>query len=235
MNVSVRELIGSARERFASRDYYGALLCLEDLDGSARAYADVHHLRGLCLTMLERAEEALAEFDRALELNPRYVEAHLHRGLVLNQLGRNEAAAAAFDAALEAEGPAVAGLSGPIAARLANEHARLGEHYAEAGATREAIEQYRRAVALGPAFHDLRMRLARLLLEGGNPLGAREELSAILDARPDWIEARVQFGLARYLAGDVSGARDTWRHCQGERPDLERINAYLAMVERIPE
>lgn len=235
MHVSVRELIGSARERFASRDYYGALLCLEDLDGSARAYADVHHLRGLCLTMLERAEEALFEFDRALDLNPQYVEAHLHRGLVLNQLGRNADAAKAFDAALASEGPAVAGLPAPVAARLANEHARLGEHYAEAGATREAIAQYQRAVELGPRFHDLRMRLARLLLEGGNPLRAREELEEILAARPEWVEARVQFGLARYLAGDVHGARDTWRHCLSERPDLERINAYLAMVERIPE
>ena len=49
MNVSVRELIGSARERFGAHDYYGALLCLEDLAGSAREYADVHHLRALCL------------------------------------------------------------------------------------------------------------------------------------------------------------------------------------------
>ncbi len=235
MNVSVRELIGSARERFASRDYYGALLCLEDLDGSARAYADVHHLRGLCLTMLERSDEALGEFARAIALNPRYVEAHLHRGLVLNQLGRNAEAAEAFEAAVAAEGPAVAGLSGPVAARLANEHARLGEMYAEAGAVAEAIGQLRRAVELGPAFHDLRMRLARLLLEGGNPLQAREELAAILASRPDWIEARVQYGLARYLAGDVSGARDTWQQCLSERPDLERVNAYLAMVERIPE
>jgi hypothetical protein len=79
------------------------------------------------------------------------------------------------------------------------------------------------------------MRLARLLLEGGNPLRAREELEAIVAARPDWVEARVQLGLARYLAGDVSGARDTWQHCLADRPDLERVNAYLAMVERIPE
>jgi tetratricopeptide (TPR) repeat protein len=235
MNVSVRELIGSARARFAARDYYGALLCLEDLAGSARSYADVHHLRGLCLTMLERSDEALDEFDRAVTLNPRYVEAHIHRGLVLNQLGRMAEAATSFAAAQAAEGPPVAGLSAPVAARLANEHARLGEQYAEAGALHEAITQYQRAVELGPIFHDLRMRLARLLIENGNPLRAREELEAILAVRPDWIEANVHLGLARYLAGDVAGAREVWRGCLDERPDLERVNAYLAMVERIPE
>jgi predicted short-subunit dehydrogenase-like oxidoreductase (DUF2520 family) len=78
------------------------------------------------------------------------------------------------------------------------------------------------------------MRLARLLLDGGNPLRARDELERIVSVRPDWAEARVQLGLARYLAGDVSGARDTWQACRDERPDLERVSAYLAMVERIP-
>ncbi|MGD9522347.1 MAG: tetratricopeptide repeat protein [Gemmatimonadales bacterium] len=234
MNVSVRELIWSARARFGARDYYGALLCLEDLVGSARAYADVYHLRGLCLTMLERPDEALEQFGRALDLNPRYVEAHLHRGLVLNQLGRTSEAAEAFQAAQRAEGPPVGGLSAPVAARLANEHARIGEHYAEAGALPEAIREYERAVSLGPMFHDLRLRLARLLIEGGNPLRAREELERILELRPDWIEASVHLGLARYLAGDVAGARLVWQGCLAERPDLERVNAYLAMVERIP-
>ncbi len=235
MDVSADSLLAEARERFANRDYYGALHCLFDLEGAGRAFADVHQLRGLALSMLDRPDEALAEFDKALAMNPRYVEALLHRGLVLNQLGKGDEAAAAFGAAGSAGGAPVAGLSGPVAARLANEHARLGDLYADAGALTEAIVEYRRAVQLGTAFHDLRLRLARLLLEAGNPLQARDELETILRARPDWIDARVQLGLARYLAGDTAGARDLWLACQADRPDVERIGAYLAMVERIPE
>jgi tetratricopeptide (TPR) repeat protein len=235
VDVSSRGMLELARERFANRDYYGALLSLDDLAGSGRAFADVHHLRGLAFSLLDRPDEALDEFDRALSLNGRYLEALLHRGLVLNQLGRADEAAAAFAAAAAAEGPAVAGFSAPVAARLANEHARLGDLYAEAGALGEAVLEYRRAVQLGPAFHDLRLRLARLLLEAGNPLQAREDLEVILAARPDWVDARVQLGMARYLAGDAAGARDTWRACLDARPDLERVAAYLAMVERIPE
>jgi tetratricopeptide (TPR) repeat protein len=224
-----------ARERFANHDYYGALLSLEEVAGSGRAYADVYHLRGLCFSLLDRPDEALVEFDRALVLNSRYLEALLHRGLVLNQLGRAPEAAAAFAEAAAAEGPPVAGFSAPVAARLANEHARLGDLYAEAGALAEAVLEYRRAVQLGPNYHDLRLRLARLLLEAGNPLQAREDLELILASRPEWIDAQVQLGMARYLAGDAAGARDTWRACLASRPDLERVGAYLAMVERIPE
>lgn len=235
MDVSTRGTFDIARERFTNRDYYGALLSLEDLTGSGRAYADVYHLRGLCFTLLDRPDEALQEFDHALALNSRYLEAHLHRGLVLNQLGRGAEAATAFELAAAAEGPPVAGFSAPVAARLANEHARLGDLYAEVGALAEAVLEYRRAVELGPNFHDLRLRLARLLLEAGNPLQAREDLEVILEVRPDWVDAQVQLGMARYLSGDAAGARDTWRACRDARPDLERISAYLAMVERIPE
>jgi tetratricopeptide (TPR) repeat protein len=223
-----------ARERFANRDYYGALLYLDEVPDTGRPYADVHHLRGLCYSLLDRTDDALAEFDRALALNPRYLEALIHRGLVLNQLGRTEAATASFAAASAMEGPRVAGLGAPFAARLANEHARLGELYAEAGALAEAVLEFRRAVDLGPTFHDLRLRLARLLLEAGNPLQAREELEMIVAARPEWIDARVQLGLARFLGGDAAGARDTWRACLAERPDVERVSTYLAMVDRVP-
>jgi hypothetical protein len=45
----------------------------------------------------------------------------------------------------------------------------------------------------------------------------------------------VQLGLCRYLAGDVAGAREVWLACRANRPDLDRVNAYLAMSERIPE
>jgi predicted TPR repeat methyltransferase len=78
------------------------------------------------------------------------------------------------------------------------------------------------------------LRLARLLLEAGNPLQAREVLEEILADRPEWVDARVQLGLAHYLAGDSSAARTIWQACQSQRPDLEGIAAYLAMVERIP-
>lgn len=233
MEVSAEGLYSAARERFANRDYYGALLCLEEVVAAGREYADVFHLRGLCYSMLDRPLDALAEFDHALTLNPRYVEAHLHRGILLNQLGRHTEAGVAFEVAAAVGGPAVAGLSAPIAARLANEHARLGDMYAEAGALLEAVGEYRRAVELGPGYHDLRLRLARLLVQAGNPLQAREELERILGARPEWIEARIQLGLSRYLAGDVAGAREVWRACLADQPGHELVRAYLAMADRI--
>jgi tetratricopeptide (TPR) repeat protein len=234
MQVSADHLLAQARERFAVQDYYGAVHFLEELLGSGRSFADAHHLLGLSLALLGQRDRALGEFERALALNPRYIEANIHRGILLNELGRAAEAEQAFQTAATHGEQGIAGYSRPVAAQLANLHAGLGEAYAEAGALAEAIEEFRRAVTLGPAFHDLRYRLARLLLEAGRPLEAREELETILREHPGFFDAVAALGLAHYLAGDAAAAREVWDRCQRGRASDVRVDAYLAMAQRLP-
>ena len=234
MHVSADHLLAQARERFAVQDYYGAPHLLEEVVASGRSFADAHHLLGLSLALLGHKERALASFERALELNPRYIEANIHRGILLNEQGRSAEAEAAFRAAAAWGENGAGGFSTPVAGKLANQHAQLGEAYAEAGALREAIEQLVRAVELGPAFHDLRYRLARLLLEAGRPLEAREQLERIVAEHPEFLDAQAALGLAHYLAGDAAAAREIWDRCQVRRPHNARVEAYLAMAKRLP-
>jgi tetratricopeptide (TPR) repeat protein len=235
MHVSGDHLLAQAQERFAVQDYYGAAHLLEDLVASGRSFADAHHLLGLSLALLGQKQRALAEFEHALRLNPRYIEANIHRGVLLNELGRSGEAEEAFKAAAAHGAGESGGLSRPVAARLANQHAQLGEAYAEAGAIADAIQQFARAVELGPAFHDLRYRLARLLLEAGRPLEAREQLERIVAEHPDFLDAEAALGLAHYLAGDAGAAREIWGHCLARRPKNARVEAYLAMASRLLE
>jgi len=227
--------VSRARERFALQDYFGAIHFLNDVVALGHRFADVHHLLGLCHSMLGQPDAALAEFDRALELNAEYMEAHVHRGIVLNDLGRLDDAARSFEAAERAHAEPVAGFPAHVAGCLANRHAALGEAYAEAGATDEAIAQYRRAIALGPGFLDLRYRLARLLLDSARALEARDELESVVEKQPDFLDAQATLGLARFLSGDAAGAADVWRACLERRPENVRVEAYLAMVGRAEE
>ena len=225
-------VLARARERFAVQDYYGAVHLLEEIVDGGRAFADVHHLLGVSLSLLGHTERALAEFRRALALNPRYLEALIHQGLVLNELGRTAEADESFHRASASVAPPSTGLPAHVAARLANLHAELAEAYAEGGAPDRAIEQYQHALELGPAFHDLRYRLARLLLESGRPLEAREALESVLDARPNFVDAEAALGLAHYLSGDAIAARDIWKACLQRRPENVRVEAYLSMLGR---
>src|SRR3989442_2770496 len=96
MDVSPEHLVAQAREWFDLQDYYGAIHLLEEVVASGRAFADAHHLLGLSYSLVGQQEQALAQLDRALTLNARYVEALIHRALVLNELGREDEADAAF-------------------------------------------------------------------------------------------------------------------------------------------
>lgn len=232
MQPSADQLVARARERFVLQDYHGAVHLLEDVAATGHAFADAHHLLGVSLSLLGYTERALAEFDRALALNPRYLEALIHRGLVLNELGRTAEAEESFRRAALADTGSIGGFPAPVAAQLANRHADLAQAYAEVGALQEAIDQYRRALELGPTFHDLRYRLARVLLEAGRALEAREELEQVVAARPGFVDAGAALGLARYLSGDGAGAREVWNATLARRPDNPRVEAYLNMVGR---
>jgi hypothetical protein len=54
----------------------------------------------------------------------------------------------------------------------------------------------------------------------------------VLRARPSFIDAEAALGLARYLSGDVAGAREVWQACLERRPENARVDAYLAMLDR---
>jgi tetratricopeptide (TPR) repeat protein len=228
-------LLARARERFGLQDYHGTLYLLDELIEGGHAYADAHQLRGVALALLGHTERALAAFDAALAINPRYTDALVHRGIVLSDLGRTDEAADSLARAAAERNGRLGHLAPPVAGRLANLHAELGEAYADAGLLEDAIREYRRALELGPTYHDLRLRLARHMLAAGHHLDARDELERITTARPDFEDARATLGLARYLSGDADGARELWRTCRERRPDDARIGAYLAMAERIPQ
>ncbi|MBA3495860.1 MAG: tetratricopeptide repeat protein [Gemmatimonadales bacterium] len=232
MAGQTERLLARARDRFTVQDYYGTIYLLEEIVASGRAFADVHHLIGVSLSLLGRSEEALTQFRRALELNPRYLEALIHQGLIQSELGRSREAEESFRRATDSVAPPSAGLPAPVAARLANQHAELADAYAEAGALARAIEQYEQALGLGPGFQDLRYRMARVMLEAGRALDAREALEQVLAARPNFVDAEAALGLAHFLSGDGVGARDIWRACLAHRPENARVEAYLAMLGR---
>jgi len=232
MDVSPERLVEQAQERFELQDYYGAIHLLEEVIASGRAFADAHHLLGLSYSLAGQAEKALTQLDRALALNPHYVEALIHRALVLNELGREEEATAVLRRAHRIDTGERAGFPTHIAAKLANQHAAMGEAYLEAGGLAQAIEQYQEALELGPAFHDLRYKLGRLLLEAGRALDARDQFETIVREQPGFLDAAAMLGLACYLSGDGLAARDVWEACRARRPEDPRVEAYLAMLSR---
>src|SRR5437762_7947267 len=75
---------------------------------------------GLCYSLVGQQDQALAQLDRALALNPHYVEALVHRAIVLNELGRETEADAAFRPAAQVGGEPRQGFPAHVSATAAH-------------------------------------------------------------------------------------------------------------------
>lgn len=229
---SATDLVARARERFAVRDYHGAVLLLREALVEGMAYADAQNMLGLSLALVGRPEESIAAFDAALALNPRYVEAHLNRAVLLNDMGRLEEARAAFAIAAHLGKPDGTGFPVMVANRLANAHAALAHDYRAAGALDEAAAQYERALELRPGYADVRLALARALTERGRYSEAAEQLEEVLRIRPDWLDAMLLRGLTAYLQGDIATAGHVWTAAAERHPEEPRVEIYRSMLAR---
>lgn len=228
----IQLLIERGRESFEARDYGAALTDFQEVLRINPGFADIHHLSGLCLSLLGHPEEALQEFDQALALNNRYIEAHLNRALTLNELGRFEEAQQAFAQAAEFETQSKGRFPSAVSARIANGHATLGDLYLEAGAPSEAAEQYRRGLEIRPLFHDLRVGLAQALLQLGELPTAAAELRSVLEANPRFLAARLDLGLVYFRLRQMEAARQEWELAREQQPGNAQVRAYLTMLER---
>lgn len=126
-------------------------------------------------------EEALTQYDAALQQQPSDARLHYNRGLTLYKLGRYEEAKAALQQALELD------RAGELKGKA---HYNLGNVAVAAGDRKEAVKQYRQALRADPADelarHNLEVVLKNLPPEsrggadGGTPDGGGRD-----GGRPD--------------------------------------------------
>jgi tetratricopeptide (TPR) repeat protein len=109
-----------------------------------------HVNRGILRLRHNRVEEALTDFDRAIELDPEQPEAYLNKGALMIRLNDPGRALPLFTMALEHETsrPALAYYGRAVA----NE---------ALGNVREAYSDYRRASELAPEWEEPRVELRR--------------------------------------------------------------------------
>ena len=65
--------------------------------------APAHFNKGNLLLDLERLDEAVAAFDRAVQCNPDFTGSYINRGVAQHLLGYTDAAISDFDSAISAE------------------------------------------------------------------------------------------------------------------------------------
>jgi tetratricopeptide (TPR) repeat protein len=130
-----------------------------------------------------RAEEAVVEFELALQRKPGLVAAHLGLGNALAVLGRNEEALERYRKALS------------LKPRLAEAEFATGFVLARLGRVKEAETRYRRALTARPDFAAAWLNLGSLLREQGKELQAEAALRRAVELRPDLISGWINLAM----------------------------------------
>lgn len=225
-----RRIVARGISAWERDDFESALETFQDVLKDHPRFADVHNKAGLCLAMLNRLEESLVHFDRAVELNASYAEAHLNRGIILKDLGRHDEAAEAFSKAGELDSKDSPVFPSEVGNRIAVTLAQLGDLYLVANHPEEAIVHYEAALEIRPRFMDIRSKFSETLIELGQLERAQDELTLILESRPSFVGARVRLGVVLHRLGDDDAAIVEWERCLEDEPTDMRARAYLASV-----
>lgn len=195
-----------------------------------------HFELGFAYSGLKKNPEAIAEYRRAIALDPNLAPAQLNLGIAL----------------LDSD-PAAAVESLANAAKLLPGQGRpiylMGEALERGGKRSEAIEQYRAALALAPKDDATLFALARALLADKQSAAAESTFRELLAVKPD--SAPGQLGLAETLLTErkTAEAVDVFRdyllkspddrHARFERAaalqDLNRSDESLAEIDHLDQ
>jgi tetratricopeptide (TPR) repeat protein len=180
----IAPLLAQAQDALDRKDFAAAIPLLEKIASAKPTEAMPHFELGFAYSGLNKNPEAIAEYRRAISLDPKLAPAHLNLGISL--LDSDAAAAAeSFRRAVDL----LPGQSRPVYL--------LGEALERSGKRSEAIEQYRAAATLAPKDDVILFALARALLADGQNSAAETGFRQLLSAKPD--SAPGQLGLAESL------------------------------------
>jgi tetratricopeptide (TPR) repeat protein len=169
--------------------------------------ADAWYLLGRTKYNENEFAAAIADFERALALHPKYVEAENNIGLAWKELNNRDNARAAFQAAIDWQG------STPVDAQpILN----MGTLLADEGKFDEAMTLLKQALSLAPQ----------------NP-SAHEQLGKVYLAMNRLAEAQSQLEQAIVLAPDSSALHYKLGQILRKEGETERAQQEFAMCERL--
>ncbi|MHB8835385.1 MAG: tetratricopeptide repeat protein [Candidatus Methylomirabilia bacterium] len=229
----VHETYLLARKLYEKENFAEAEKLLEKLASEAPFFADVFNKLGVIYHQRGAFGRASKAFEKALELNPRYTEAALNLAVTYNNLGRYEKASAAFQNAARFTQTGTGALDPFIRGKLANQHADLGDIYFDLGLLAEAVEEFRKAVLLGPKFADLHTKLAVALREKGDFDAALVEFQEALKVNAKYVPAYLHLGVTYYMRGLIDRAMLVWKTALKASPNDKSVRVYLEFIKEL--
>src|SRR5438552_8649357 len=177
-----------------SRNYRDTESCFRDVISKNLNSATAHN--NLCNALLRKGstDEAIAHFEKTLEIEPNYQFGQYNLGAALVQKGDVAAAIPHLKSALAAN------------PNHSKAYYSLATALAQRGQMDQAIEYYSRVLKLEPDFPDAHTNLANLLLETGETEAALAHYRKAVELQPNNPGAHYNFGVGLARKGESDSA-----------------------------
>ncbi len=181
-----------------------------------------HHNLGIVLLRKGRVDEAITQYQTALQIKPDYAKAHNNLGNALLQKGKVDEAITHCQRALE------------INPDYAEAHNNLGTALCQKGRVDEAITHYQTALQINPDYADAHNNLGTALCQKGSADEAITHYQTALQIKPDYADAHINLGNALLQKGSADEAIAHFQTALQIKPDYAdaHINLGNALLQK---
>lgn len=228
----VRNLFSEGKRAYQLHQFDRAQKLFSKLIQRTPYFADVYNMMGVIHHNAGQFSDATQYFEKALKINPKYTEALLNLAVLYNDLGKYKKARSLYAKVQSKSRQHKGNKMDPfIRAKLANRHAEVGDIYEGIGFYKEAIEEFKKALKLGPTFHDIRCKLAICLREMRKYQDSVREFRKVIKSNPKYFYAKIQLGVTQYAEGKNQAAINQWNDVLKSQPNNEAAKMYLRLAE----
>jgi len=186
-----------------------------------------HNNLGQVLLDKGKADEAMAQFQEARELNPKFDMAYYNIGFVFFKNGRMDEAMTEFQKCLE------------INRNNVDAHNNLGSALMQKGRVDESIVQFQKALQINSNMAGIHYNFANALTQKGEFNEAIEEYKKALNINPDYTEAYNNLGIALAQNGRVEEAISQFQEALRRKPSdsdtKKNLTKAQAMLRQTPD
>jgi tetratricopeptide (TPR) repeat protein len=229
-----------------------AAVCNHTMMPQARIRAGTHINLGNAFIMEGKTQDAIRQYEQALELNPKDPNVPINLATALLHAGRFKEAIGHFEQALRIDpedalahynlGVALVKLGQPkqaighfeqalrIKPDYAEAHVILGSVLFDQGKVPEAIGHWEQALRIKPDYAEAHYNLANALLRERRFEEAIKHYEQALRIKADYAEAHCNLGIALEQVGRVQEAIEHYEQAVLLRPDFVEVQKRLALL-----
>ncbi|MFM7406525.1 MAG: tetratricopeptide repeat protein [Cuspidothrix sp.] len=214
--LATKAFIATEQGDFVTAESYWTQI-IEEFPTNAGAWSN----RGNSRVSQNKLQEALTDYNKAVELAPNVTDPYLNRGTALEGLGKWEEAIADYNRVLELD---------PKDAMAYNNRGN-----AKAGLEKwqEAILDYQKSTEIAPNFAFARANYALALYETNQITKAIQEMRNIVRKYPQFADMRAALTAAYWVTGNKGEAESNWVAAYGLDTRYKDMN-WVKNIRRWP-